>query len=318
MYMSKIKFIYAAFVSFFQQISIRTITNNIYMLLTNLRLIFSKKPEPLYIKKHELNRQFLKKSITLPKNDSKSFQVEKYRIWVLWWQGKEQMPPIVRCTYNSICNMTDKEVILITKENWKSYINPAPWIEQKVLNGKMKLPALSDYIRASLLYEYGGMWIDSTVLCIRKIPEWIFDREFFSIHNNEVSTNKYVAYGRWNVQILGSNRRHLEIFHCLLHVFSEYWKKYDYIMDYLLVDYSIDYAYNEKQNIKNMIDSVPCTNKNMHAILSLFDKPFEQDIMNKLSTNTWFFKLTYKHLFVEYTDSKPTYFKYIIDKFLKN
>lgn len=315
--MLKIKFLYAIFVSFFQQIGIRSTTNNIKMLLINLRLIFSKQPEPLYRKKHELNRQFLKQSIALPENDSESLPAENYYIWVLWWQGKKQMPPIVRCTYNSICNMTDKEVILITKDNWKSYINPAPWIEQKVFNGKMKLPALSDYIRASLLYEYGGMWIDSTVLCTKQIPGWIFEREFFSIHNNKVSTNKYVANGRWNVQILGSNRKHLEVFHCLQHVFSEYWKKYDYIMDYLLVDYSIDYAYNEKLDVKNMIDSVPCTNNNMHAILSLFDKPFDKNIMNKLSEDTWFFKLTYKHKFVEYADGKSTFFKYIISKYLQ-
>lgn len=315
--MLKVKFLYAAFVSFFQQIGIRSTANNTKMLFTNLCLIFSKQPEPLYKKRHELNRQFLKQAITLPKDDVKSSPVENYRIWVLWWQGESQMPPIVRCTYNSICKMTDKEVVLITKDNWKSYINPASWIEQKVLNGKMKLPALSDYIRASLLYEYGGMWIDSTVLCTKQIPSWIFEREFFSIHNDKTSTNKYVANGRWNVQILGTNRKHLEVFHCLRHVFAEYWKKYDYIMDYLLVDYSIDYAYNEKRSVKNIIDSVPCTNQNMHAILSLFDKPFEQDIMNKLSENTWFFKLTYKHRFIESINGKPTFFKYIIDKYLQ-
>lgn len=315
--MLKIKFFYAAFVSYFQQTGIRSTANNFKMLLINLRLVFSKQPELLYRRKLELNRQFLKEAITLPESDSEDVPVDDYRIWVLWWQGEMQMPSIVRCSYNSICKMTDKEVVLITKNNWKSYINPAPWIEQKVLNGNMKLPALSDYIRATLLYEYGGMWIDSTVLCIRQIPEWIFEREFFTIHNNEVFTNKYVANGRWNVQILGTNRKHLEVFHCLQHVFSEYWKRYDHIMDYLLVDYSIDYAYNEKQKVKDIIDSVPCTNQNMHVILSLFDKPFEQDIMNELSENTWFFKLTYKHKFIESTNGRPTFFKYIIDKYLQ-
>lgn len=313
--MLKIKFIYATFISFFQQIGIRPIINNIEMLFVNLCLIFSKHPEHLYKKKHELNRLFLKESIKLPDSESEELPVEKYNIWVLWWQGESQMPPIVKCTYKSICNMTDKEVVLITKENWKSYINPAPWIEQKVLDGKMKLPALSDYIRASLLYEYGGMWIDSTVLCTKHIPNWIFEREFFSIHNNEVNTEKYVAKGRWNVQILGSNRKHLEVFHCLKHVFSEYWEKYNYIMDYLLVDYSIDYAYNEKQDVKEMIDSLPCTNKNMHAVLSMFDKPFEQEIMDKLSEDTWFFKLTYKHKFIEETEGKYTFYRYIINKY---
>lgn len=310
-----LKSICLAFATFVQQMQIRPISNNIQLLLVNVLLAIKWNSEHQYQIKHKLNRMLLKQKISLPSDYEEPLPVKDYCIWVLWWQGEEEMPPIVKRTYKSICDKSNVKVILITQHNWKSYITPDAWVVEKVMQQKMKLPALSDYIRASLLYEHGGMWIDSTVLCTKQIPEWIYNQKFFTIRNKSSKTNKYVANGRWNVQILGTNQRHLEIFRCLLHVFREYWKRYDTIMDYLLVDYSIDYAYNEKREVRKLIDTVPETNKNMHAILSLFDKPYSSDLMRQLEEGAWFFKLTYKHDFVEYAyNNRPTFYERIINK----
>ena len=210
-------------------------------------MVIADDKEPFYAKKHSLNRTVLKQ-IGLPKSEEETLPVDKYRIWVLWWQGKNEMPEVVKCAYNSICSNSPKEVVLITKKNWTEYISPEEWIVRKVQERKMTLMALSDYIRASLLYSHGGMWIDSTVLCTERIPQYIFDSDFFTVHNFHPNTEKYVAKGRWNVQVLGTNKRHLAVFRGMLHILTEYWRRYDHIMDYLLVDYSIDYIYNEEKN----------------------------------------------------------------------
>lgn len=313
--MIKLKLIYLALKDFLCQCSIRPFKNNMQMLMNNIRMVFARNCEPFYETKHRLNRILLRKLIALPEKKEETLPVENYRIWVLWWQGETQMPEIVKCTYNSICAMAKKEVVLITKDNWKEYIMPDEWIVRKISEGKMKLPALSDYIRASLLYEYGGMWIDSTVLCTRELPQNIFEYEFFSIHNPYSETQKYVAHGRWNVQILGSNKRHLAIFRGLRHVFQEYWKHYDYIMDYLLVDYSIDYVYNEDEEMRNLIDSLPVTNTCMHGLLDKFDKPYSEiaSEWEMMQEDTWFFKLTYKHLFITQIANEDTLYNHIIN-----
>lgn len=312
-----IKLIYNTFKDFFLQWNVRPFGNNVQMLVNGVRLIFSGYPDRLYERKHRLNRALLERIITLPNRINDATPVDKYRVWVLWWQGEENMPEIVRCTYKSICRMAGKEVVLITKDNLKDYVYVDEWIEKKVGNGVMKLPAFSDYIRFSLLYEYGGMWIDSTVLCTKKLPQSMFDSEFFSIHNDNVPTAKYVARGRWNVQVLGTNRCHLEIFGDCLHVFREYWRRYDHIMDYLLVDYTIDYVYNEKESIRCLIDAVPVTNTCMHVLLDKFDVAYSNicDEFDETWKDTWMFKLTYKHKFIEWANGDYTLYKYIVDEF---
>lgn len=314
--MIKVKLVCAALKEFICQCSFRPLINNLQMLINNIRMVFADNCEPLYETKHRLNRILLKKLITLPPTKEELLPVENYRIWVLWWQGEKQMPDIVKCTYKSICAMTKKEVVLITKDNWTEYIFPDEWIVRKVSDGKMKLPALSDYIRASLLYEYGGMWIDSTVLCTKELPQKYFESELFTIHNPHTETLKYVAQGRWNVQILGSNKRHLAVFGGLRHVFREYWKHYDNIMDYLLVDYAIDYVYNEDKEMRELIDKVPVTNINMHWLLDKFDKPYNEikSEWEKMQENTLFFKLTYKHNFIFEYAGKKTFYQYIIEE----
>lgn len=308
----KLKFVCSSFISFLKQRHIRSVIGNIKYLYINIRIIFSKDPESLYIKKHELNRELLKTIIPLKNCVYDESPVDNYRIWVLWWQGYDAMPEIVKCTYNSICRMAGKDVVLITKDNISEYISIDSWIEEKVHKGFMKLPAFSDYIRAYLLFEYGGMWIDSTVLFTRQMPKWIYEKKFFTIYKDVNITNKYVAMGRWNVQILGTNKKHLQLFEDMLYVFREYWRKYNYIMDYLLVDYSIDYSYNERKSVRELIDSVPVTNTKMHAILSLFDLPYDPKKINELMKDTWLFKLTYKHNFINEVNGLPTFYKIII------
>ena len=57
-------------------------------------------------------------------------------IWVCWWQGKENMPDIVKACYNSIqkhaCN---HPVILITEENFRNYIDMPEYIINKQKEG---------------------------------------------------------------------------------------------------------------------------------------------------------------------------------------
>ena len=310
--LANFKYIISIFLFFFKQRNIRPYRNNLSLLITNLHLIFSNNAEKYYLKKHTLNGELLENIIKLPVNNEPPTEVEVYNVWVLWWQGEENMPPIVKCTYNSIKRMTNKNVVLITQKNWTNYITPDPWIIEKVNTKKMKLPALSDYIRASLLYEYGGLWIDSTVLCTDRIPEYVYKSTLFSIHANKI-TNKYIAFGRWNVQILGTNKKHLYIFKCIKHIFSEYWKKYDDIMDYLLVDYSINYIYNSDTETKNLINSIPFTNPKMHELRALFNENFDESKYNALIQNTYFFKLSYKTP-INRKNDQYTFYNYILEK----
>lgn len=309
--MAKIKQLISILLLFYKQLRIRPLLNNLSLLIININILFRKNHEMYYLKKHSLNRSLLKNIIKLPTNDEKATNVDKYNVWVLWWQGENDMPPIVKCTYQSIKDMADRNVILITNKNWTEFITPELWIIEKLKTQKMTLQALSDYIRASLLYQYGGLWIDSTVLCTDKIPNFIYESTLFSVHS-KMNTNKYVSMGRWNVQILGTNKKHLYLFKCIKYIFEEYWKKYDNIMDYLLVDYSIDYVYNSDNISQKLIDSIPYTNPHMHELRTIINDSFDQSRYDSLKNDTVFFKLTYK-MGIKEKSSQYTYYTYLME-----
>lgn len=53
-------------------------------------------------------------------------------IWICWWQGLDNAPELVRKCVESIQkNAGNHEVIIITEDNYKEYVNIPKWIEEK-------------------------------------------------------------------------------------------------------------------------------------------------------------------------------------------
>lgn len=85
----KLKFVCSSFISFLKQRHIRSFIGNIKYLYINTRIIFSKDPESLYIKKHELNRELLKTIIPL-----KNVYMTNFRLIIIkfgYYGGKDMM-----------------------------------------------------------------------------------------------------------------------------------------------------------------------------------------------------------------------------------
>ena len=86
-------------------------------------------------------------------------------IWVFWYQGESSMPELIRMCYKRICmNANGRKVVLLTKDNIDDYVQMPSFIMEKVNKGYISFTHLSDLIRVSLLYKYGGTWMDATLL----------------------------------------------------------------------------------------------------------------------------------------------------------
>ena len=92
------------------------------------------------------------------------------KAWSCWWQGENEAPDIVKACWGSQRrNLPDSvEHVIITRDNYSNYIQLPNYILEKVENGYITLITLSDIVRASLLYKYGGFWLDSTLLINEK------------------------------------------------------------------------------------------------------------------------------------------------------
>ena len=242
--------------------------------------------------------------------ESQSFDNRK--IWVCWLQGEANMPDIVRTCYNSVkANGNGREVVLITNENVEKYISIPKFIKDKVNNGKMSRTHLADYIRISLLKNYGGLWIDATVLVTDKIN---IDCKlpFFSIKQKPDSIH-FVSQYRWAVWILGCSPQIGKIlFDCLENLFKAYLKKHSLFIDFFLFDYFLAVMYDEIPLVKQLVDNCPYNNPNAYELGALLNKEFNEDAFLQLKKNNTFHKLSWKQPYFMHTaDDKLTFYSVI-------
>lgn len=105
------------------------------------------------------------------------------KVWVCWFQGMDRAPHLVRACYRSLReNLPDKEIILITSENMSDYVTFPDYIIEKWEKGQITHTHMTDLLRLELLIQYGGTWVDATVLCTSKqeqIPDWYFNSNLF-------------------------------------------------------------------------------------------------------------------------------------------
>ena len=92
-------------------------------------------------------------------------QIQRH-IWMLWDKGIENAPLFVKQCYQSwviknpdhfvqILNIKEAETLIERNE----IINNTIW-------STMSIQAKSDVIRAFLLWKFGGIWVDASVLCL--------------------------------------------------------------------------------------------------------------------------------------------------------
>lgn len=254
---------------------------------------------------HKAMMGLLRNILVLPRPDALPVPApaERMRVWVMWWQGEEAMPPIVRATYGSIRrHARGLEVVLLSKDNWLRYVTPPHCVLDKINARKITFTTLSDYVRVSLLARYGGVWIDSTMLLTEDIPEQCLCDEFWTIKNVEnISDN--VSRSRWNIQFLSSTTTHNRLFEAMRVLWEQYWEKADGGIEYFMTDYLVALIYEGDPGVRRMVDGVAPSNEKLYLLGAKINDTFDADEWEAMRENMGMFKLSYKLRQDERTDS---------------
>ncbi|MFT9391840.1 capsular polysaccharide synthesis protein [Leuconostoc pseudomesenteroides] len=137
-------------------------------------------------------------------NDNTALFGEKI-IWVAWFQGMESAPELVKLNYNRLINNTNETVILITKDNIENYVKLPQIIFNKWYAGAIPNTHFSDIVRAQLLTVYGGVWLDSTVVMLGRLPSYFSD-EFFMYQSLKPGKNALVLpFSNWALASKANN-----------------------------------------------------------------------------------------------------------------
>lgn len=220
----------------------------------------------------------------------------KIPVWVLWLQGMEQAPELVKMCVSSLERNLPKDTAqlrILTMDNLADYITLPDWIIEKFQQGAVTLTHLSDIIRMGLLYRYGGMWIDVTYYVANPIPDEFFAREFFTLRMDKPKWRADVSRGRWACNLLVMKPENI-LASFVLEAFYEYWRSQNRLLDYYLFDYIIATAYNNLPEVRAMVDGCEFTNPQVFELKNLLGEKYNSEVFKELTLDTNFFKLTYR------------------------
>lgn len=224
---------------------------------------------------------------------AKPTRIVKDAVWVCWFQGEDELPPIVRKCYQSIKNHAGNHpVVLITVYNFKEYVKIPDFILKQYESGILKQAHFADIIRVNLLAQQGGLWLDATILMTNPIDESVFSIPFWSIKTKNVGY--FVSQCRWAVFVLSAQPQS-RLFSKVALCFEEFLKKSNLFIDYFMFDQFIVMLYKSDMEIKKAIDAVPFNNPNIHGLDSRLEDVYDAEKLNQLKSNTGIFKLSWKN-----------------------
>lgn len=233
-------------------------------------------------------------------------------IWVCWMQGESNMPEVVHMCYNSVLqNRNGRPVILLDATNIEKYLDIPQSIWYKLNNSKLSLTHFCDYLRASLLKNYGGYWIDATVYVTTPLQILSLEHSFLTPKLYK-DGDAFVSDSRWTVSIMGSLKG--SSLYCYMELLlRKYIEDHDTFIDFFLMDYLICILYERYPKINALIDNNDYNNINLYSFERLANSPFDQNVWAKLVESQCFHKLSWKSKYEKFTaDGQETFIGHML------
>ncbi len=218
------------------------------------------------------------------------------RAWSMWWQGEEQAPEIVKACLRSQRSRLPPEVeyTVITEENYEKYVRVPRYIMEKVARGDISRTHLSDIIRWMLLYQYGGLWMDATILLVKPVKEEIFDYPIYTLAGQMDYCGTDMM---WTIPFMAAKPGE-KLFHFLTCGFFDHLKEHDTVMevDYLMSDYMIGIAYNTYPDVREKMRAIPQVRAKRVFKNTLLIEPYDAERFQAYMREADWLKMTwYKH-----------------------
>ena len=213
------------------------------------------------------------------------------KVWVCWFQGMEKAPALVQKCYQSLQdNLTDREIILLTLDNYKDYVNLPDHIQKKADAGIIPPAQFSDLLRLELLIRHGGTWIDATVFCSGgNIPNCMLDSELFSFQTLKPGLDGHpTSLSNWFISAYTN--------HPLLlltqHLLYAYWARNNKMVDYFIFHDFFQIATEALPQEWSKV--IPFCNSTPHILLLRLFDTYDEATWAAIRAQTPFHKLTYK------------------------
>ncbi|WP_424320456.1 capsular polysaccharide synthesis protein [Lacticaseibacillus chiayiensis] len=210
-------------------------------------------------------------------------------VWFFWWQGLDGAPKLVRDNFKRAKRIFfDREVILLTRENFDEFVEIPSSILERVKNNSITLAAFSDILRFALLGKYGGLWMDSTIYLIRYPAILRKNLNFVTLKGTEAQMPDFFymnpSHYRWSIYFLGFFDD-VRYSHFIFKCFLRYWERYDILIDYFLVDYFFALSMKSFKEWNSQVSTVPPSNLMRESLNlkmnSIYDRSLNEEYISK-------------------------------------
>lgn len=229
-------------------------------------------------------------------------------IWQFWGQGweYEKLPSIVKICYKSVEKYKkDCTVVRLDMRNMQEYLDMPKHILEKLNKKNIEYSHFSDIVRLALLNNYGGVWLDATVLLTDYLPEEYFEIDYFlyqrdkNLEKKGEWENYDSIYFSWSnkskIKMLSSiifSHKNNKIIRTLLDMLIIFWKNNDTVPNYFVLQIlynELIEKYYKKEQCKIVSDTFP------HELFRVwFNKYSEKELLNitkKISIHKLSFKI---------------------------
>ncbi len=238
--------------------------------------------------------QYLKRYVPAPGSIAETTPVrddKNEKIFTIWLQGEENAPELVRACFRSIRKNCTQELVVLDENTLWDYITLPDVIMEKRRRGQIKNSHFADICRVELLYQHGGIWLDSTGFATAPIPKWIIDQDFF-VYMAGTKVGQAYSYmqncfirARRGAYLLAAWRQ------TILNFWMNEPREFDYFMHQLMFK-----ALVENDPIaKKHFDAMPHVDQDpTHAVWwTIANEPFSQKLFDEYTSGAFFQKTTY-------------------------
>ena len=219
----------------------------------------------------------------------------------MWQQGEAQMPETVKASMKTIKDFSERngcDFHLLTNDNLEHFIDIPNDITEKYKKKELSAAHYSDIIRFSLLYQYGGIWIDATLFVSPYATLEMLEGDFFSLNHPPIHPEKLermISDFKWSGYCL-AGKKGKSYFKHIREIYIYYVRKYPLFLHYLMMDYFILSEYDSNPEFKALVDGLPilAPAEKVFFLREYADKIFDEDEWEEVLTHTPIMKTTYK------------------------
>lgn len=213
-------------------------------------------------------------------------------VWQLWLQGRDAAPALVRKCFDSVAEYAvGREIRVLSLNDFDRYLELPGYVWDKYRAGVIPHAHFADLLRVSLLAQYGGTWIDATVLLTGPIPAEITASSFFMFDADPTRLyGKIYLAQNWFINACPQHAIMQGIRQALLN----YWAKENFVVDYFFFHLMFAGLVRTYPELKRLWDEgLHITTAWPERLQKFFIDPFDAARLAEIKSHTTIHKLTY-------------------------